>query len=194
VPALIRWPGAVQPGAVFQGIFAGEDWFPTLLAAAGNANVKDELRQGSTVGNKKFKVHLDGYDQTAYLTGKSEASARNEFFYFSDDGDLLAIRFQRVKAHFMVQDATGFDVWRNPFRTLRAPLFFDLEIDPGERGQEGMGYDNWFYRRAFLAVPIQEIVGKTLATFQEFPPRQKPASFTIDQALEALSKPAAPGK
>jgi arylsulfatase len=194
VPAMIRWPGVVKPGSKFTGIFAGEDWMPTILAAAGEPNIKEKLLKGHQVGDKTFKVHLDGFNQLDYLAGKEAKSARNEFFYFSDDGDLLALRYERIKVHFMVQDATGIDVWRNPFRTLRAPIFFDLEVDPFERGQEGMGYDDWWYRRSYIAVPVQNIVGKTLMSFKEFPPRQKPSSFTIDQAIEALSKPGAPGK
>lgn len=191
VPALIRWPGVVKPGSQFRELFAGEDWMPTLLAAAGDADIKEKLLKGHKAGDKTFKVHLDGYNQTDHLAGKSP-TARKEFFYFSDDGDLLAIRYQNLKVHFMIQEATGIDVWRKPFTTLRAPIFFDLAVDPFERGQEGMGYNDWWYRRAYIAVPVQSIVGKTLASFKEFPPRQKPASFTIDQALEQLKK-ATPG-
>ncbi len=193
VPALIRWPGVVKPGTRFTDIFAGEDWLPTLLAAAGEPDIKEKLLKGYNAGDKNFKVHLDGYNQLDYLSGKSPKGFRDEFFYFSDDGDLLAVRYQRVKADFMIQEATGIDVWRHPFTTLRAPIFFDLEIDPFERGQEGMNYNDWWYRRAFLAIPLQLIVGKTLMTFKEFPPRQRPASFTIDQAMEALKKSSAPG-
>ncbi|MGA7882968.1 MAG: arylsulfatase [Terrimicrobiaceae bacterium] len=186
VPALIRWPGVVKPGTRFTDIVAGEDWLPTLLAAVGDPNIKEELLNGYKVGDKTFKVHLDGYNQIDYLSGKNPKGNRDEFFYFSDDGDLLAVRVGRVKAHFMIQEATGIDVWRRPFTTLRAPIFFDLEVDPFERGQEGMNYNDWWYRRSFLAVPLQNIVGKMLMTFKEFPPRQRPASFTIDQAMEAL--------
>ncbi|WP_295392902.1 arylsulfatase [uncultured Thiodictyon sp.] len=189
VPAMIRWPGAVKPGTVVNDIVAGEDWLPTLLAAAGAPGVKDTLLTGYQAGAKTFKVHLDGYDQTPLLTGKGPG-ARHEFFYFSDDGDLLAVRYEHLKMHFMVQNATGMDVWRRPFETLRAPLFFDLRSDPGERGQEGMGYNDWWYRHSFYAIPSQRIVGSFLASFKEFPPRQKPGSFTVENALEALSQPA----
>ena len=154
VPALIRWPGVVKPGTVYSEMVAGEDWLPTLVAAAGNSNIKDELLKGHKAGDKTFKVHLDGYNQIDYLSGKSPKSARKEFFYFSDDGDLLALRHENLKVHFMIQEATGIDVWRRPFTTLRAPIFFDLAIDPGERAQEGMGYNDWWYRRSFIAVPI----------------------------------------
>ena len=194
VPAVVRWPGTVKPGSKFTGLFAGEDWMPTLLAAAGAPNIKKDLLKGHKAGDKTYKVHLDGYDQTDYLSGKSKETARKEFFYFSDDGDLLAVRDKRVKAHFMIQEATGIDVWRHPFTTLRAPIYFDLTIDPGERAQEGMGYDNWWYRRSYIVVPLQAMVGKTLESFKEFPPRQKPASFTIGDAFEALGKPSSPGK
>lgn len=187
-PALIRWPGKVKPGTKFNGIFAGEDWMPTLLAAAGVPNIQAKLIEGYQAGDKKFKVHLDGYDQTEYLMGKTDKSARNEFFYFSDDGDLLALRVDRLKIHFLIQEATGIDVWRRPFTKLRAPIFFDLQVDPGERAQEGMGYNEWWYRRSFLAIPVQQIVGKKLMSFQQFPPRQRPASFTIDQAMESLMR------
>lgn len=194
VPALVRWPGVVKPGTVFSDLFAGEDWLPTFLAAAGVTDIKEKLLTGHNAGNKSFKVHLDGYNQMDYLSGKSAKTARKEFFYFSDDGDLLALRYENLKIHFMIQEATGIDVWRHPFTTLRAPIFFDLAIDPGERAQEGMGYNDWWYRRSFLAVPAQTIVGQTLATFKDFPPRQKPASFTVDQAMEALTKQIGGGK
>ncbi len=191
VPALIRWPGVVKPGTLFTELVAGEDWMPTLLAAAGDADIKSKLLKGHKAGETTYKVHLDGYNQTDYLAGRGPG-ARKEFFYFSDDGDLLAIRYQNLKVHFMIQESTGIDVWRKPFTTLRGPIFFDLAVDPFERGQEGMNYNDWWYRRAFIAVPVQDIVGRTLQTFKEFPPRQKPASFTIDQALEQLQK-ATPG-
>lgn len=184
-PALIRWPGVVKPGTIFRDIVAGEDWLPTFLAAAGESGIKEKLLKGHTAGNMTYKVHLDGYDQSDYLAGKGP-DKRKEFFYFSDDGDLLAVRYDRLKVDFMIQESKGIDVWRRPFTTLRAPLFYDLKIDPFERGDEGMNYNDWWYRRAFLAVPVQEIVGKTLMTFKELPPRQKPASFTIDQAMEKL--------
>jgi arylsulfatase A-like enzyme len=194
VPALIRWPGTVKPGSKFGDLVAGEDWMPTLLAAAGEPDIKEKLLKGYKAGNKTFKVHLDGFNQTDYLAGKAEESARPGFMYFSDDGDLLAVRGKRIKAHFMIQEATGIDVWRHPFTTLRAPIIFDLKIDPGERADEGMNYNDWWYRRSYVCVPIQAEVARVMATFKDFPPRQKPASFTVGDALEELSAPTAPGK
>jgi arylsulfatase A-like enzyme len=187
VPAVIRWPGVVKPGTVITDIVSGEDWFPTLVAAAGAPGITEKLLNGYQAGNKNFKVHLDGYDQTDLLAGRGP-SKRKEFFYFSDDGDLLAFRFDRYKFHFMVQNATGIDVWRKPFETLRGPIFFDLRSDPYERGMEGDGYNDWAYRRSFAAIPVQNMVGGFLMSFQKFPPRQKPGSFTVGNALEALSK------
>lgn len=167
-PCLIRWPGVVKPRSTFNGIFAGEDWLPTLLAAAGDDGVKDKLLSGYKVGDMNYKVHLDGYNQTEALKGETP-SARKEFFFFSDDGDLLAFRYDRVKFHFAIQRATGMNVWRAPFVALRAPIFFDLSIDPFERGDDGIGYDRWWYERSYLGVPAQQMVGKFLDTFTEFP-------------------------
>lgn len=187
VPALVRWPGTIKPGTVLNDIMSGEDWLPTLLGAAGNKNIKSELLAGKMVGNTTFKLHLDGYDQADFLAGKSP-SARKEFFYFSDDGDLLALRYENLKMHFMVQNATGFDVWRTPFEVLRLPLMFDLRSDPAERGREGMGYENWAYRHAFYGYPVPEMVGAFLVTFQQFPPRQKPGSFTLGDAIKMIQQ------
>ena len=185
VPALVRWPGTVKPGTVLNEIMSGEDWFPTLVAAAGNSNVKTELLSGKPVGTSNFKVHLDGYNQTDFLSGKTP-SARKEFFYFSDDGDFLALRYQNLKMHFMVQNASGMDVWRTPFEVLRAPIVFDLRSDPGERGRDGMGYDNWYYRHTFFLYPVGDFVGKFIYTFKQYPPRQKPGSFTVEDAFKKI--------
>ncbi|MCC9605654.1 arylsulfatase [Blastopirellula sp. JC732] len=192
VPALIRWPGVVEPGTLLTDTFSAEDWFPTLAAAAGDADIKEKLLKGHKAGDMTYKVHLDGYNQSDYLAGKAP-SARKEFFYFSDDGDLLALRYDRWKVHFMIQEATGIEVWRHPFTTLRAPIIFDLKVDPFEKGQDGMGYEDWWYRRAFVLVPSQAIVGNLMETFVAYPPRQKPASFTVGEALEKLSQPSAGG-
>src|SRR5208283_2103967 len=126
-------------------------------------DVKERLLEGHKVGETTYNVHLDGYDQRAMLSSKG-TTARQEFFYFSDDGVLLALRYERVKIHFTVQRATGIAVWRDPFTTLRAPMFYDLEIDPFERGDTGFGYDRWWYERAFLALPIQAIVARFLTS------------------------------
>jgi arylsulfatase len=189
VPAMIRWPGLVKPGTVINDIVAHEDWLPTLLAAAGTPDIKEKLKQGYTAGNKPFKVHLDGYDQTDLLAGKGP-SKRKEFFYFSDDGDLVALRYDRWKLVFAEQRAHGLDVWQEPFVPLRFPKLFDLRGDPFERADhEAIDYGRWRAERVYLLVPAQAFVGQFLATFKEFPPRQKAASFSIDQVLEKLRQP-----
>ena len=157
---------------------------PTLAAAAGEPNAVEKLKKGYKSGNKTFKVHIDGYNLLPFLKGEVKENPRKGFLYWSDDGDLMALRVGHWKATFMEQRATGFTVWSEPLVTTRLPYIYNLRSDPFERGQEGMFYAKWMADRAFLLVPAQQIVGSFLATFKEFPPRQKPASFSIDQALE----------
>jgi arylsulfatase A-like enzyme len=186
VPCFVRWPGLIKPGTIINDIVAHEDWVPTLLAAVGDPDVKEKLTQGFQADGKTFKVHLDGYNQMDLLSGKSP-TARKEFFYFSDDGDLTGLRYERWKAVFMEQQEHGLDVWRAPLIPLRVPKIFDLHADPFERADlESGAYERWFIDRAFLLVPAQAVVAQFLASFREFPPRQKPASFSVDQALAAM--------
>lgn len=187
VPAMIRWPGHVKPGTIVDGIFGSNDWFPTLVAAAGDPNIKNELLKGYKTPSITYKVHLDGYNQLDYLQGKGP-NQRKEFFYWSDDGDLLAMRYERWKVHFMIQEHTGLDLWKYPFTKLRTPLIFDLEVDPLEKGSDGMGYNSWFYDRLFLMGGAQKYAKEMLETFKEFPPRQKPGSFTISDASAMLEQ------
>jgi arylsulfatase len=188
VPCAIRWPGVIAPGTVLNDVFAHEDMFPTLLAAAGDPGVKDALRQGAKVGAKSFKVHLDGYDITPALAGKSP-SPRHEFFYFNDDGSLVGLRYDQWKIVFAEQRSHGGDVWRDPFVPLRAPKIFNVRSDPFESADhESATYNKWWMEHVFLLVPAQEYVGKFLGTFKEFPPSQKPGSFSIDGALESLQR------
>ena len=189
VPCAIRWPGVIKPGTINNDIFAHEDMLPTLLAAAGAPDVKNQLLKGLKVGSKTFKVHLDGYNITDALAGKTP-SPRKEFFYFNDDGSLVGLRYNQWKIVFAEQRAEGFDVWQEPFVPLRLPKIFNLRADPFEAGDiEAMDYGHWRVDRTFLLVPAQEFVGKFLASFKEFPPSQKPGSFSIDAALEKLQKP-----
>jgi arylsulfatase len=188
VPCAIRWPGVIKPGTVLNDIFAHEDMLPTLLAAAGDANVKEKLKTGMQVGGKTFKVHLDGYNITDALAGKSP-SPRKEFFYFNDDGSLVGLRYNQWKIVFAEQREHGMNVWQEPFVALRLPKLFNLRSDPFETADhEGMDYERWRVEHLFVMVPAQEYVGKFLATFKEFPPSQKPGSFSIDGALEALQR------
>jgi arylsulfatase len=188
VPAMVRWPGKIQPGTVSNEIVSHMDWLPTFLAMAGEPDIKEKLLKGHQAGSKSFKVHLDGYNLLQYLTGQEAKSPRQEFFYFSDDGDLTGLRYNHWKLVFMEQRATGtLRVWQEPFVSLRFPKLFNLRTDPYERAEiTSNTYWDWVMDHIFLFVPAQQIVGQFLATFKEYPPRQKAASFTVDQVLEQL--------
>jgi len=167
------------------------DWLPTFLAAAGEPDVKEKLLTGHSAIGRNFKVHLDGYNFLPYLTGKAEQGPRKEIFYFSDDGDLTALRYQDWKMIFMEQRAEAtFQAWIEPFVPLRVPYIENLRRDPYERGMVTSNtYFDWLLDRAYLLVPAQAYVGQFLATFEEFPPRQKAASFSLDQVMEKLTPP-----
>ena len=190
-PSMIRWPGQIEAGSVSNELISGMDWLPTFLAAAGNPNVKEELLKGKKVGDKTFKVHLDGYNFLPYLTGKEDKGARIELFYFSDDGDLMSFRYNDWKINFMEQRAQGtLQTWAEPFVTLRLPMIYNLRRDPYEFATVTSNtYYDWLMDHAFLLVPAQDIVGKFLMTFKEYPPRMKAASFNLDQVMEKLSTP-----
>lgn len=192
VPAFIRWPGHIKADSVSNEIVSGLDWLPTLLAAAGDPNVKQKLLKGYTVGDMTYKVHLDGYNILPYLTGQEPKSPRREFIYFSDDCDLLALRYENWKFVFMEQREPGtLAVWGVPFTRLRGGKMFDLRADPYERADiTSNTYYDWTIDHLFLVVPSQAYIVNFIKTFKEFPPRQKPASFGIDQALEALQNTA----
>ena len=190
VPCFIRWPGQVQAGTVFNGIVSGLDWFPTLVAAAGEPDIKEKLLKGYQSGGKTHKVHLDGYNQVSYLTGKQPASARKEFVYFNDDSDLVGLRYENWKIVFEEQRAPGtMRVWAEPFTKLRLPKLFDLRADPYERADiTSNTYYDWFVSQPYVIFAAQEVVGKFLATFKEYPPSQRAASFSIDQIVEKMQK------
>jgi len=192
VPALVRWPGHIKAGEVSNEIFSGLDWFPTLLAAAGDTDVKERLLKGwQPPGNPtKFRNHLDGFNQLDYLTGKADNSARNEFYYFNDDGDLVAMRIGNWKLIFEEQEKPGqFDVWANPFTKRRVPLVFNLRMDPYEHAQiSGSGYDQWRIENTYVVPLGQTKATEFLQTFVEYPPSQRPASFSIDQIRKAVDK------
>jgi arylsulfatase A-like enzyme len=189
VPAMVRWPGKVKPGSVTNEIVHHMDWLPTFLAAAGEPNIKEKLKKGKykAIG-RSYKVHLDGYNILPLLTAETDKSPRKEIFYFSDDGDLTALRYADWKLIFMEQKAQGtFRVWMEPFVALRVPLIENLRRDPYERATiTSNSYFEWMLDRAYLLVPAQAYVGRFLGTFKEFPPRQKAASFSLDQVMEKL--------
>ncbi|HLV67540.1 MAG TPA: arylsulfatase, partial [Polyangiaceae bacterium] len=188
VPLVIRWPGKIPAGTVSNEIISHHDWLPTFLAAAGEPQIKEKLLGGHTVGEKTFKVHLDGYNLLPHLTGNEAQGPRPGFFYFNDDGDLVALRFHNWKMVFMEQRCAGtLQVWAEPFVPLRIPKLFNLRTDPFERADTTSNtYWDWYLRKAYLITAAQGLVGKFLETFKDFPPRQRPASFTIDQAMEKL--------
>lgn len=188
VPCMIRWPGKIKSGSVSNEIFSGLDWLPTLVAAAGDTSIKSKLQKGHSVGGKNYKVHLDGYNQLPYLTGEQEAGARREFVYFNDDGDLVALRYENWKLVFLEQRQPGtLQVWAEPFVALRFPKMFDLRADPYERADiTSNTYWDWIMNKGYISFGAQAIVGRFLQSFKEFPPSQKAATFTIDQAVEKL--------
>ncbi len=190
VPAMIRWPGHIKPGSVSNEIVSGLDWLPTLLAVTGEPDIKGKLLKGHQAGNKTFKVHLDGYNLLPYLTGKEDRSPRKEFFYFNDDGELVAMRYENWKLVFAEQRAPGtMKVWAEPFTTLRLPKMFDLHADPYERADiTSNTYYDWFISQPYLVFAAQEESAKFLATFKDFPPRQRAASFSIDQIVEKMKQ------
>ena len=163
---------------------------PTFVAAAGDDSIKEKLLKGYSANGKKFKVHLDGYNFLPYLTGKEEKAPREEIFYFSDDGDLTALRYNKWKLVFMEQRAKGtLRIWAEPFTTLRVPKIFNLRMDPYEVADiTSNTYYDWMLDRAYMLVPAQAYVGRFLETFKEFPPRQKAASFSLDQVMEKLKE------
>ncbi len=186
VPAVIRWPRVIKPGTEINAITSHEDFVPTLVAAAGEPDVTQKLLTGYQAGGKTFKVHLDGYDQRQLLAGTGPGK-RQEYFYWTDDGNLAGLRYDRWKMVFLEQRAEGLNVWQDPLVPLRFPKLFDIKADPFERAQHDAGeYDRWRVEHAFVLVPAQAYVARHLQTYVEFPPRQKPGSFSLDQVLAKL--------
>jgi len=187
VPCLIRWPSVIKPGTVINNIGAHEDMVPTVLAAVGDPDIKNELLQGKTIGDMTYKVHLDSYNLMPALQGQGEWP-RHEFIYWTDDGDCAALRYDNWKISFMRQDAHGIDVWRQPFVSLRAPMICNLRMDPFERAEyEAIDYNHWWANHAFVFAPAAAYVGQWLQSFREFPPRQKPGTFNLDRVMEAIT-------
>jgi len=192
VPAMVRWPGKIKPGSVSNEIVAHLDWLPTLVAIAGDADVKDKLLKGYKVGDMTYKVHLDGDNLVPYLTGQTPKSPRESFIYINDDQELTALRYDNWKIVFMEQRAQGtMRIWAEPFVTLRVPKIFNLRTDPYERADiTSNTYYDYLLDHVFLFVPAQEYVGQFLMTFKDYPQRQKAASFNLDAVLEKLKESA----
>jgi arylsulfatase len=189
VPSMVRWPGKIKAGSISNEIMHHMDWLPTFLAAAGNPNIKEQLKKGgvNAIG-RTYKVHLDGYNFLPHLTGQEEKSPRREIFYFADTGELTALRYNDWKAIFLEQKKYyTLRAWIEPWTPLRVPLITNLRRDPYERAHVTSNtYYDWMIDRVFFLVPAQAYVANFLKTFKEFPPRQKPASFSIDQVMEKM--------
>jgi arylsulfatase A-like enzyme len=195
VPAFVRWPAKFKAGTVINGIVSHQDWLPTLLAAAGEPDIKAKLLKGHKAGKKTFKVHIDGHNMLDYLTGKVKESPREFFFYFSDDGDVIAIRMQDWKVVLMEQRAKQLLCWFEPFVPLRAPKMFNLRRDPFERADENSNtYWDWLISHAYIIYAMQGLVAGQIESFKKFPPRQKPASFNLDRVLDGLKDAAGSGQ
>jgi arylsulfatase len=187
VPTVIRWPGTVKPGTVYNDIFAHEDFLPTFAAAGGDKDVVARCMKGCLSGKKTFKVHLDGYDLSPFFRGEAKESPRSEFLYWNDDGELVGLRYNDWKLSFKIQEHTGFEVWEREFTNLRVPQLVNLRADPFERGPESFEYMRWKFDRVFLLVPAQALVAQWLQSFKEFPIRQKPASFNLDEVMQKMA-------
>ena len=192
VPEMVRWPGRITAGSVSNEIVQHHDWLPTFLAAAGDTETVDRLRSkdGATVGDETFRVHVDGYNLLPYLTGETAESPRKGFFYFNDDGGLVALRFMNWKVVFQEQRCPGtLLVWGEPFTALRIPKYFNLRTDPFERADiTSNTYWDWYFSHAFIGYGAQALAAQFLATFEEFPPAQRPASFSVDQIVDKLNE------
>lgn len=190
VPLVIRWPGMIPAGTVSNEIVHHHDWTPTFLAAAGDPHISEKLLQGHEAGDKYFKVHLDGYNLLPYLTGAEEKSPRQGFIYFDDDANLVAARFDNWKVVFMEQRKAGtLALWGEPFVPLRLPKLYNLRTDPFERADiTSNTYYDWFLDNDYIALAARDLVGEFLKTLEDFPPRQRPATFTIDQAMDKMEE------
>jgi arylsulfatase A-like enzyme len=190
IPLMARWPGKIAPGTVLNGIVSHNDWFPTLLAAAGNDSIRDDLHVGTELNGTTYKVHLDGHNLVPYLTGEVEESPRQHFFYVNDDGDLTAVRYHNWKVVFLEQRCEGtLRIWAEPFTELRVPKIFNLRTDPFENADiTSNTYYDWLIDHAWVLVPMQAYVFEQIKTFVEFPRRQEPASFSLDKVLAKLQQ------
>jgi arylsulfatase len=186
VPTLIRWPGVIKPGTVYNQFFSHEDFLPTFAAAAGNPDIVDQCMKNCQLGGDSFHVHLDGYNLIPFFKGEVKESPRKDFLYWSDDGDLFAIRVLDWKIAFIEQYHEGLGIWEQEFTRLRVPQIYNLRADPFERGPYSFAYPDWKVHRAYLLVPAQAIVARYLESFKEFPIRQKPASFNLDEVIRKL--------
>jgi arylsulfatase len=191
VPALVKWPGRIKPGQVSNEMVSHLDWLPTLLAVAGDTEVKANLLKGFKAGDMNYKVFLDGDNLVPYLTGQVAKSPRESFLYINDDQQLTGLRYDNWKIVFMEQRAPGtLRIWAEPFTSLRVPKIFNLRTDPYERADiTSNTYYDWLLDHVFLLVPAQDYVGQFLTSFKDYPQRQKAASFNMDEVMQKLQEP-----
>jgi arylsulfatase len=190
VPMYIRWPGVIKPGTTINDVGAHEDLLPTLLAAVGDTTVKADLLKGRQVGPKTYKVHLDGENLLPFLKGDVAKSPRQQFIYWTDGGEVAALRSGNWKLTFLRQNSKGFRVWETPFEELRMPMLGNLRSDPTERAfDEAEGYREWYFNASYLFPPAVEYIGQWITSFREFPPRAKPGTFGLSQMIEAMTSP-----
>jgi len=186
VPMVIRWPGVIQAGTVYNEMFSHYDLIPTFAAAGGELQIVEKTRNGVRLGDKTFKIHLDGFNLIPFFKGEVKESPRKDFIYWNDDGQLVAIRVNEWKTVFLEQNNKGIGVWSGQFTNLRVPKLFNLRADPFERGDESVLYDKWTIEHVFVQVPMQALAAKWLESFKDFPVRQKPASFNLDSVMEKM--------
>jgi arylsulfatase A-like enzyme len=188
VPTLIRWPGLIKPGTVSNDIFAHEDFIPTFCAAAGDPDIVKKCLTGYTTNGKTYKVHLDGYNMMPFIKGDVKEDPRKEFVYWSDDGDLFAIRYKRWKISFIEQYHEGLDIWMKDYTKLRGAYVYDLLADPFERGSFSYEYNAWMVEHLYLTYGALAYVSNWMSTFRQYPPRQKPASFNLDEVMRKMTE------
>jgi len=189
VPAFVRWPGKIEAGSVANGIVSHQDWLPTILAAAGEPNIKEKLLEGHTIGDMTYNVHIDGFNMLPYFTGEEKESPRTSFFYISDDGDVLGIRLGDWKTVLMEQRAQTLMCWAEPFISLRLPKIFNLRRDPFEQADHNSNtYWDWMISHAYLIYAMQATVAAEVENFKKYPPRQKPGSFNLDAVMRQIEE------
>lgn len=190
VPAFVRWPGHFPEGKTLNGIVSHEDWLPTFAAAAGDTDVKDRLKEGTTINGREYRNYIDGYNQLDYLSGDVKESPRHEFWYVNDDGQVVAARYDDWKVVFLENRGQAFGVWREPFVELRVPLLFNLRRDPFEKAQHNANvYEDWFLDHPFVIIPIQQLAAQFLLTMKEYPPSQSPGAFNLSKIEKMLNNP-----
>ena len=195
IPMLVKWPGHIKAGVISNEIVQHHDWFPTFLAMAGEPDILEKVKKGYQAVGRTYKNHIDGYNLVPYLTGKEKKSPRQLFVYLSDDGDVLGLRVDNWKMVFIEQRCKGtMAIWGEPFTKLRVPKLFNLRTDPYEYADVTSNtYYEWFIRHCYMIYAATDIAGRWAATFKEFPPIQKPNTFTLDDALQAMSSVATGG-